>query len=85
MYKVTDVSLSYNLYAVFREQGRQMFANLQAGASLPFKSSIVNRWKVLANRWQGQYDVALITLSDCTKSIVHIILFMLLFDDKKHE
>lgn len=35
-----------NLYAVFREQEDRWFPTCRAGASLPFKSSIVNRWKV---------------------------------------
>lgn len=36
----------HNLYAVFREQQDRCFPTCGAGASLPFKSSIVNRWKV---------------------------------------
>lgn len=36
----------HNLYVVFREQQDRCSPTCGVGASLPFKSSIVNRWKV---------------------------------------
>lgn len=36
----------HNLYAVFREQEDRCCPTCRAGARQPFKSSIVNRWKV---------------------------------------